>query len=83
MKGAVFQYKGSNESQINGLNSVSINLIIGDIRTGILFRSTWNTAAVVAVHYVSERNSLKIPLGNSKGYYKNENTDFHKIVCIL
>lgn len=83
MKGAVLQHKGFNESQINGLNSVSINLIMGNIRTGIFFSSIWNTAAVTAVHSGSERSSLKFPLGNSKRYYTKENTAFHKTSFIL
>lgn len=65
-KGALLQYKGSSESQINGLNSVNINFNMGNIRTGIFFSSIWNTATVAAVHYVSERSNLKFPLGNSK-----------------
>lgn len=39
MKGEVLQCKGSNESHINGLNSVSTNLNTGNIRTGIFSRS--------------------------------------------
>lgn len=83
IKGVMLQYQGSNESQINGLNALNINLKMENIRTRVFFSSIRNTAAVTAVHYVSERSTLKFPLGNSKRYYTKENTAFHKIACIL
>lgn len=72
IKGAVLQYKGSNESQINYLNCASTNLNMGNIRTDIFFSSIWNTAAVTAVCYVPARNSNPFRKQEKKKLWKRK-----------
>lgn len=80
MKGVVFEYKGSSEYWIKSLNSVTTNLNMGNSRTGVFFLSSWNTAAVTAIHHLTETNSNLFR--KQKKYYGEEVT-FHKIVHIL